>query len=202
MIRLNSVPSPSITVSSRRAKGPWSPAGEAEDPRGTGADHGIPWRGPSALSEAGHGEHARLMRVRDIMSTPVIGVTAEATIEEAAKLMMDRGFTTLPVFAAAGRLVGLVTEADLIRARFMTPGSTPEDGAIAGMPPRVVRQIMRCPAPAVPSGMELGELSAAMVESHQRCLPVVEDGTVVGMVSWRDLLTRFADWHIPAAGSP
>ncbi|TVT30635.1 CBS domain-containing protein [Amycolatopsis cynarae] len=143
------------------------------------------------------------MRVRDIMSTPVIGVTAEATLEEAAKLMMDRGFTTLPVFAAAGRLVGLVTEADLLRARFMLAAPTPEDGAIAGLRARVVRQIMRSPAPAVAAGMDLGEVTTAMVESHQRCLPVVEDGTVVGMVSWRDLLARFADgWCTPATGTP
>jgi CBS domain-containing protein len=133
------------------------------------------------------------MRVRDIMSTPVIGVTAEATIEEAAKLMMDRGFTTLPVFTGSGRLVGLLVESDLGRARYTIPEPTPEDGAIIGRRPRVVRQVMRAPAPEVPADAGLAELAAVMVESQQRSLPVVERGAVVGMVSWRDLLAHVAE---------
>jgi CBS-domain-containing membrane protein len=132
------------------------------------------------------------------MTTPVIGVTADATIEEAAKLMMDRGFTTLPVFNEPSRLVGLLTEADLGRARFATAEPTPEDGAIVGLRPRLVRQIMHAPVLAAPADAELGDLATAMVESRMRCVPVVEDGHVVGMVSWRDLLACLAQgWYVP-----
>jgi CBS domain-containing protein len=138
------------------------------------------------------------MRVREIMSTPVIGVTDEATIEEAAELMMDRGYTTVPVFSEPGRLAGLLTEADLGLARYTAPEPTPEDGVITRMRPRFVRQIMRTPALAVDAGADLADLAAAMVESRQRSLPVVDRGLVVGMVSWRDLLARVAQDGVPA----
>ena len=61
------------------------------------------------------------MRVRDVMSHPVITVapTTEAAI--AARVLYSHGFTALPV-VDDGRLVGIVTEADLITA-------PPEDGA-------------------------------------------------------------------------
>jgi len=109
--------------------------------------------------------------------------------------MMDRGFTTLPVFAESGQLLGLLTEADLGRARF-TPGARtqpePEDGAMVGVTARRVRQVMRAPALAIPAGADLADLATAMVDSHQRCIPVVDGAHVVGMVSWRDLLPRLA----------
>lgn len=133
------------------------------------------------------------MRVREIMSTPVIGVTADATVEEAASLMMERGFTTLPVFTGSGGLIGLLTEADLGRARFV-PGARetprPEEAPMAEGTARRVREVMRAPAPAIPADADLTDLATAMVDSRQRCLPVVDRAHVVGMVSWRDLLSR------------
>lgn len=136
----------------------------------------------------------RLMRIQDIMSSPVYAVVPDAGLFEAAALMMERGFTTLPVVAADGALLGIVTEADLVRVRF-TPGThgtpTPEDGAFAGVVPHTVRQIMHATPATVGPGTEVADAAAAMVDSDQRSLPVVDAaGRVVGMVSWRDLLGR------------
>ncbi|HET6502266.1 MAG TPA: CBS domain-containing protein [Amycolatopsis sp.] len=130
------------------------------------------------------------MLVKDIMSSPVIGVTGDATIEEAAALMLGRGFTTVPVFAGSGALIGLLTEADLGRARF-TVGRTedgPDQGAMTGVTARLVRQVMRPSTITVPAGADLAELATIMVETHLRCVPVVDGDHVVGIVSWRDLL--------------
>ncbi len=52
----------------------------------------------------------------DLMSAPVIGVDASSRVEEAARLMKERGIRRLPVIDAAGRLVGLVTRSDLLEA--------------------------------------------------------------------------------------
>jgi CBS domain-containing protein len=141
------------------------------------------------------------MEVREIMSAPVIGVTEDATVDEAARLMMDRGFTSLPVFTASGSLVGVVTEPDLGGALFVPDtGSQPEDGVTVGVIPPRVRQVMRKPALVISAEANLAELATAMIESHQRCLPVVDGSRVIGVVSWRDLLTNFAqDWYIPPA---
>jgi len=133
------------------------------------------------------------MRIRELMSSPVVGVTADATLEEAAELMLDRGYTTLPVLTEAGELVGLVTEGDLAAARFAPATwarTEPEGGVLLHVNMIVVRSVMRTPALAAPADDEIEDVAATLADSHQRCLPVVDHGKVVGIVSWRDLLVH------------
>jgi len=154
---------------------------------------------PSALSATVATADARAMRALDIMSRPVYGVTGDASIEEAAALMLDRGFTTLPVVTAGGHLRGLVTEGDLGRARFTSGArgeTTPEGGAITGLQARAVCDVMREKPATVRPDAQLSEVATAMVDAHQRCLPVTDvDGKVVGMISWRDLLVHLVPGH-------
>lgn len=128
------------------------------------------------------------MRIEHLMSSPVVGVTPEATPEDAAATMLERGFTTLPVFTGSGELIGLVTESDLGAARLIG-GSDPDSGAVLGTHPTVATVMRRAVVTAAP-GDEVAEVAAVLVESRQRCLPVVRDGRVAGIVSWRDLLTH------------
>jgi CBS domain-containing protein len=55
------------------------------------------------------------MRAHQIMTRPVYSVLPEATIAEAANIMLQRHISGLPVTDAAGKLVGIVSEGDLIR---------------------------------------------------------------------------------------
>src|SRR6202158_3928012 len=55
------------------------------------------------------------MRAHQIMTRPVITVTPETTIVEAANAMLQRHVSGLPVVDAAGKLVGIVSEGDFIR---------------------------------------------------------------------------------------
>ncbi len=54
-------------------------------------------------------------RVRDVMTAPVVSVSPDADIAEAASLMADRGYSRLPVLDASGRLVGIISRADIVR---------------------------------------------------------------------------------------
>lgn len=54
------------------------------------------------------------MRARDLMSSPAITVTARVPVRGAAALLVSHGFTALPVVDDDKRLVGIVTEADLL----------------------------------------------------------------------------------------
>ncbi|WP_239153913.1 HPP family protein [Amycolatopsis sp. FDAARGOS 1241] len=65
------------------------------------------------------------MQTRDIMTTPVIAVTPSTSLAEAAGVMTERGFTTMPVVDHTGKLVGLVTEADVAQAGL--PGAAGEN---------------------------------------------------------------------------
>jgi CBS domain-containing protein len=53
------------------------------------------------------------MRAHQIMTRPVITVTPDTTIVEAANTMLQRHVSGLPVVDAAGKLVGIVSEGDL-----------------------------------------------------------------------------------------
>jgi CBS domain-containing protein len=55
------------------------------------------------------------MKARDVMTKPVIAIGADASVMEAARLMLENRISGLPVVDAAGKLVGMVTEGDFLR---------------------------------------------------------------------------------------
>ena len=121
------------------------------------------------------------MRAHDIMTSPVITVTADVPIREAAALAVCHGFTALPV-VDDGRLVAIVTEADLLRGRFVADGS-------ADAP---VREVMSTPVYGMDPDAPAALLARAMVEHGVRCVPIVEDARLVGVVTRRDLVRALA----------
>lgn len=129
------------------------------------------------------------MRISNLMSSPVVGVTPNTTPEEAAATMLERGYTTLPVLTETGALVGLVTESDLGAARFLAR-TGPDDGALLGTNPVSLAAIMRGPVVTAEPDADVADVAAALVDSRQRCLPIVHAGRIVGIVSWRDLLAH------------
>lgn len=105
------------------------------------------------------------MRARDVMTTPVVTVTPEASVKDTARLLASRGFTALPVVVDDDRLIGIVTEADLVRDRF--PRDTryrrpaDEDRAPA-RPGDAVGDVMTSPATAMGATTDVADLVRAM----------------------------------------
>ena len=131
------------------------------------------------------------MRARDIMTSPVITVRAGTTVQDAAALLAGRGFTALPVVDADDQLIGIVTEADLIRDRFprdarslIHTGPPAEVVAVA----ETVGEVMTAPATSVGPGTDIAVLSAEMLQAGQRAMPIVDGSRLVGIVTRRDLV--------------
>ncbi|RJQ85497.1 CBS domain-containing protein [Amycolatopsis panacis] len=133
------------------------------------------------------------MQTRDIMTTPVIAVTATASFAEASRLMTRHGFTTVPVVDSRGNLLGLLSEEDLIRAGF--PDQADPDAEVLLGRNRVVASVMRAPDLAAQADLDVADLANHMAEARVRALPVVEGRTLVGMVTYQDVLRV-----LPAAG--
>jgi CBS domain-containing protein len=57
------------------------------------------------------------MLARDVMTAVVVTVTPDICVEDIAKLLLERNISAVPVLDAAGRLVGIVSEGDLMRRR-------------------------------------------------------------------------------------
>ncbi|WP_236790893.1 CBS domain-containing protein [Amycolatopsis sp. GM8] len=130
------------------------------------------------------------MRARDIMSRPVVTVTAASSAKHAAELLARHGFTALPVVDDDDRLIGIVTEADLIGERFPPdPRFAPAQRVTPG---ETVGAVMTTPATAVAPGADVVEVARALLDSRIRALPIADGARVVGIVTRGDLVRMFA----------
>ncbi|WP_439381047.1 CBS domain-containing protein [Amycolatopsis lexingtonensis] len=126
------------------------------------------------------------MRARDIMTTPTFALTPSATLDEAAEVMTGHRFTTMPVVDADGRLLGLLSEADILRAP--EPSGDPDTGVMLDSRPRTAGTVMRTSGLAVTADTDVRELAERMTDAGVRSAPVVEGGRVIGMVTFQDVL--------------
>jgi CBS domain-containing protein len=145
------------------------------------------------------------MRAHQIMTRPVITVTPDTTIVEAANTMLQKHVSGLPVVDATGKLVGMLSEGDFIRrgeigtqrrrGRFLKfilgPGKAASD--FVQEHGRKVSEIMTTePLLTVGEETPLEKIVALMETNNVKRLPVMRDGKVVGIVSRSNLLQAVA----------
>jgi CBS domain-containing protein len=134
------------------------------------------------------------MRARDLMTSPAISVHPWTPVKEAAGLLASCGFTALPVLDDDDRLIGIVTEADLIRDLLSRDPRHVHDEAAgeratAGM---TVASVMTTPVTAMGSGTDVNDLGRVLLEASVRVIPIVEGATVVGIVTRGDIVRALA----------
>jgi CBS domain-containing protein len=120
--------------------------------------------------------------IRRQMTREVVTLDATATIREAARIMADRKIGSVAV-REGGRLVGLVTERDLV-LRILARGGD------AGQP---IREAMRAGLPRVPADATEVDCAALMRDHQTRHLLVEDGGEVAGVVSMRDIIQLMLD---------
>jgi CBS domain-containing protein len=123
------------------------------------------------------------------MTSDVVTVAPDVPTRHAAELLAAHGFAALPVVAPDGRLLGIVTEADVLRQR-MPPTASLASGdktAPTGLG-LLVREVMTDEVRSVEGSTHVSDLACLFVDHHLRSLPVVERDRLVGIVSRRDLL--------------
>lgn len=143
------------------------------------------------------------MRVREIMSAPVISVGPDAEFKEIVGLLLEHDISGLPVVGGDDELLGVITEADLVSKDAYGSRRRRPLGLIAdylrGRDPRWVkkaagrtaRDLMTAhPTVAAPDD-PVGVVARSLVEHGRKRLPVVEGGRVVGIVARPDLLRSF-----------
>lgn len=139
------------------------------------------------------------MQARDIMCSPVVTVTPDTTVKDAAELLASHGFTGLPVLDSDAHLVGVVTEADLVRDRFphdprynVTEHDLPLVDGAGRAPGTTVGEVMTAPAISAGVDTDVVDLVTAMVEDPVRSMPIVDGARLVGVVTRRDLVRVLA----------
>lgn len=151
-----------------------------------------------------------MLLVKDVMRAPVVTIQPTASIAEAAQLMLDRGISGLPVVAADGKLVGIVTEGDFLRRTeldteirrprwleyFLDTGRLADEYAHAHG--RKVEEVMHDDPVTCRPDDPLESVVEKMARRHIKRLPVVEDGRVVGIVARADILRALAPMVVAA----
>jgi CBS-domain-containing membrane protein len=158
------------------------------------------WAGGSSAAAQPPASSRRTGRwqVSDVMTTTVVSVTEHASYRHIAELLTKHHLTALPVVTPEGRVVGVVSEADMIRKQERhehaehKPGWQFRPAARTKAEARTAAELMTSPAITIsPDGL-LGTAARLMGAYHVKRLPVIDaDGAMVGIVSRADLLKVF-----------
>ncbi len=126
--------------------------------------------------------------VADVMTADIVSIRDSASLAEAARLLDSRKIAGVPVVTAAGELVGVLSQTDLVRARAT-------QHLWQSWPGLAVRHLMSKPALTIASSASLGDAARLMEEKHVHRLVVVEDGGTapIGIISTSDLVRVLAE---------
>jgi CBS-domain-containing membrane protein len=148
-----------------------------------------------------------MLKARDIMTKEVVTIHPEASIADLARLLESLRISGVPVVEEDGRLVGIVTQTDLVkRSRDLelppainildlhmfleTPSGFKR--RLEKMLGDTVRQIMTPDPVTIPPDLPTPEIAGLMGHKKVHTLPVVEKGKLVGIVGKIDLVRGLA----------
>ena len=140
-----------------------------------------------------------MLTARDIMTTDVVTIGPEATVREAAALMVESGAGALPVLKD-GRLVGILSHTDYT----LHEGSRPVSGAytmmrrllspehmeatLAELADHPVSEVMASDVSTANEDTPIWRIAQRMARERIRHIPIVNGKDVVGMVTLQDFL--------------
>lgn len=152
------------------------------------------------------------MQARDIMTTPVVTITASASVAEAADLMLTRNIRCLPVVGDDGSPAGVISEGDFLRRgelgtrrgrprwlEFLVgPGKLADEYVRSNG--RRVGEVMTTGVVSAAPGASLAEIVELMATHDIKNVPILDAGKIVGIVSRSDLM-RILLRALPKSGS-
>lgn len=120
------------------------------------------------------------MRVRDVMSVAVVAIAPQSGIREIAQLFLEHRIGGAPVVDGSGRLLGVVSASDLLRA-----------GRNGGPSPRTAGEVMSTDVLTLEEEMGVSEAARALERRAVKRAPVIRGGRLVGIVTRSDLLRPY-----------
>jgi CBS domain-containing protein len=144
------------------------------------------------------------MQAKDIMTSPVVSVAPDATVLQAVQIMLQRRISGLPVIDKDGRLIGIVTEGDLLRRVetgtqrrrprwlefLLGPGRLADE--YTRTHGRKVNDVMTTDPLSVAEDAALEEIVKLMEKRQIKRVPVLRGDQVIGIVTRANLLHALA----------
>jgi CBS domain-containing protein len=156
------------------------------------------------------------MHAADVMTPAVVSVDPDMTVQDLAKLLSERGISGAPVVDAGGRMVGIVSEGDLLHRTELGTERRGErrtswwlEQFASGLARdyvkshgRTVKDIMTRDVVAVAEDAELADVARLLETKRVKRVPVLRDGKIVGIVSRANLVRALgAIPATPASGT-
>ena len=148
------------------------------------------------------------VKVSEVMCREVAAVHPDSPITEVVELLLTRDFTAVPVVDDQGKVVGMVSDNDLLMRGGMIVNLSLKKAADPDFvralheslenPNRKVSEVMTREVVTIAPDTILGSAARTMVEKHLKRLPVVDaDGKLVGILGRLDILNTIAAVHLP-----
>ncbi|MBB5346436.1 CBS domain-containing protein [Desulfoprunum benzoelyticum] len=143
----------------------------------------------------------------DIMTREVITVTLETTVQQLAQLLSAHGISGAPVIDQDGKVLGVVTESDLIDQNkkvhiptvvtildsfFFLENPDKMEQEMRKIAGATVADIYSSPAVTVSVETPVDEIATIMSEKNVHTLPVVDDGQIKGIIGKKDIIKTIA----------
>jgi CBS domain-containing protein len=144
------------------------------------------------------------MNAADVMTHSVITVTPETSVIEIAQLLVEKNVSAVPVVDGSGTVVGIVTEGDLLRRKELASERRHHPVAAFLMSNLALEQeyihshgskasdIMRHHVITAAPATSLADIVELFEKHHIKRVPIVENGSLVGIVSRVDLVRALA----------
>jgi len=128
------------------------------------------------------------IRVRDLMSTPVISLSPEMPIIRAMRILLDNDISSAPVLRDSVLIVGILSQHDCLRAALNAHYHQVWGGQVSDYMSPTVHTIE--------ASMELVAAADYFTKHKYRRYPVIDSGRLIGQISRRDLLEALCDeWN-------
>lgn len=135
----------------------------------------------------------KTMRVKNRMTPSPITATLDTNYNEALRLMQQNKIKNLPILNKDGKLVGIVTYTDMLKAE-PSPVTTLSMFEMVSMLDKVtMRKIMSHPVLAVDENCSITNAASFMLSKNIKCLPVVEGKKLIGIITDTDIFKTFVE---------
>ena len=148
------------------------------------------------------------MKARDIMHKKIITIGRETSLKEAAILMSANRVSGLPVLDDSGRLIGIITDSDILKYRQkknlpeylrllesfieeIDPESIEEN--IRVILRKKVKDVMTTHLIMVTEETQIGQIISKFAEHHISRMPVVKKNKLVGIIAREDVIKALAE---------
>lgn len=126
------------------------------------------------------------VQVKDYMTTKLITLKAEQSMNEAIQILLDKKISGAPVVDEQQRLIGVISEGDCLKE--VIKGKYNNSPHSSGL----VKDYMTKEVVTIPPEMNIFEVTAKFLQERIRRFPIVRNGVLLGQISQKDVMRAFA----------